>query len=351
LFVNGNPITTLVLSEPLAATSLTDEITFLRNQGVSVFTYPLVAKLVRPQMFTGRFQLGITGPPGVYAILGSTNLAAWDVVGMADNPLGSVLFNDVTVSLSPRKFYRALLQTSPTNMVFIPPNTFTMGSPVNELHRQSNEGPQTTVTLTHGFWIGRYEVTQGEYLDVTGSNSSVFPGDLSRPVSDVSWPDATNYCSLLTQRELAAGRIPPGSRYRLPTEAEWECAARAGTSTRFSYGDDPDYAGLPDYAWQSLDNGLTVHPVGRKLPNPWGLYDMAGNVFEWCQDWLGPLPGGSVIDPQGPPPNPIGWKIMRGGAFDFGGPACRSASRMFFGNHPALTDSNLGFRVVLVTEP
>jgi formylglycine-generating enzyme required for sulfatase activity len=167
----------------------------------------------------------------------------------------------------------------------------------------------------------------------------------------VSWPDATNYCWLLTQRELAAGRILPGSQYRLPTEAEWECAARAGTTTRFSYGDDPDYADLPNYAWQAFEDGLTVHPVGQKLPNPWGLYDMAGNVFEWCQDWLGPLPGGFVTDPQGPPSNPIGWKVMRGGAFDVGGPACRSASRSFFPNHPALTDWNLGFRVVLVEGP
>jgi formylglycine-generating enzyme required for sulfatase activity len=226
-----------------------------------------------------------------------------------------------------------------------------MGSPTNELHRDVNEGQQTTVTLSRGFWIGKYEVTQEEYLSVTGTNPSQFPGDLSRPVSSVSWPDATNYCAKLTERELAAGRIPVGSRYRLPTEAEWECAARAGTTTRFSYGDDPDYISLPNYAWQSLDDGLTVHLVGQKLPNPWGLYDMAGNVFEWCQDWLGPLPGGAVTDPQGPPSNPIGNKIMRGGAFDFGGAACRSASRNVFGNHPALTDWNLGFRVVLVTEP
>src|SRR6185503_12034619 len=149
----------------------------------------------------------------------------------------------------PQKFYRVLLQVPPANVVFIPPNTFTMGSPTNEQDRNIFEGPQTTVTLTRGFWIGKHEVTQGEYLDVTGTNPSDFPGELSRPISSVTWFDATNYCWLLTQRELAAGRIPVGSKYRLPTEAEWECAARAGTTTRFSYGDDPSYASLTNYAW------------------------------------------------------------------------------------------------------
>ena len=194
-------------------------------------------------------------------------------------------------------------------------------------------------------------MTQGEYLSIMNTNPSDFPGDLSRPVSSVSWFDATNYCWKLTQRELAAGHIPAGSQYRLPTEAEWECAARAGTTTRFSYGDDPDYASLTNHAWYFLNGGLTVHSVGQKLPNPWGLYDMYGNVFEWCQYWLGPLPGGSVTDPQGPPSNPLGVKVIRGGAYDFGETDCRSARRFFFAVHPALTDTDLGFRVVLATDP
>ena len=169
---------------------------------------------------------------------------------------------------------------------------------------------------------------------------------------EVSWTDATNYCGLLTQQELAAGRIPFGSQYRLPTEAEWECAARAGTTTRFSYGDDPDYTSLTNYAWFILNSGfpslLTLHPVGQKLPNPWGLYDMAGNVWEWTQDWLGDLPGGAVTDPQGPLTNPIGWKVVRGGSYDFDVTDCRSARRFSFGSHPALNDTDIGFRVVLV---
>jgi formylglycine-generating enzyme required for sulfatase activity len=351
LVLEGNPLSTLVLSDPLAVTNLAESVASLREQGISVLTYPLVPQLVRPRDFVGRFQFGITGPPGLYTILGSINLADWEVVGTANNALGSINFNDLTTNLVHHQFYRVVLQPPPTNMVFIPANTFLMGSPAGELHRQANEGPQTTVTLTRGFWIGKYEVTQGEYLSLMSTNPSQFPGDLSRPISSVSWPDATNYCWNLTQRELAAGRISPGSQYRLPTEAEWECAARAGTTTRFSYGDDPDYSSLMNYAWQTVDDGLTVHPVGQKLPNPWGLYNTMGNVFEWCQNWLGPLPGGEVTDPTGPDSNPIGWKIMRGGAFDYGAGACRSANRLFFANHPALTDWNLGFRVVLVTGP
>ncbi len=351
LFVDGNPLATFVLSEPLAATNLAGTVASLQNQGVSVFTYPLEIQLVRPRTLIGAFQFGITGPPGVYAVLGSVDLAVWSALGVVTNCLGSINFTDVTANLSPQKFYRALMQGPPTNMVFIPPNTFTMGSPTTEQDRSVNEGPQTTVTLSRGFWIGKYEVTQGEYLAVMNANPSAFPGDLSRPVTSVSWPDAINYCATLTQRELAAARIPTGSQYRLPTEAEWECAARAGTSTRFSYGDDPDYASLPNHAWYASNSGLTAHPVGQKLPNPWGLYDMEGNVVEWCQDWFGSLPGGVQTDPTGPASSASGRKVVRGGAFDNSEQSSRSAARLLFSAFPPLTDTDLGFRVVLVTEP
>lgn len=352
LLLAGNPLTSLVLSAPLAASTLATTVSNLLNLGIQVFTYPLNARLTFPrEQPIGAFRFGITGPPGVYMIYSSTNLQDWDPMNLVSNPHGGIFFTDSLVHLSPHKFYRAVLETPPSNMVFISPNTFLMGSPTNEADRSSNEGPQTTVTLTRGYWIGKYEVTQEEYLAVVGTNPSEFPGDLSRAVSSVTWADATNYCALLTQRELAAGRIPPGSRYRLPTEAEWEYAARAGTTTRFSYGDDPAYANTTNYAW-CLDLGhpdLTVHPVGQKLPNPWGLYDVHGNVWEWCSDNYDALPGGVQTDPTGPSSNIVRDKVMRGGAYDYPNSSCRSASRLF--RFPLWPDSDVGFRVVLGIEP
>ncbi len=227
----------------------------------------------------------------------------------------------------------AFLQLPATNYLFV--------------GRSTDEGPQTAVNITHGFWMGKYEVTQREYLAVLGSNPSQFTGDLSRPVETVSWLDATNYCAKLTQQELTAGRIPPGSHYRLPTEAEWEYAARAGTSSRFSYGDDPALTELTNYAWHAANSGSMTHSVGQKAPNPWGLYDTEGNVWEWCSDWQGTYPGGFETDPQGPASNAIGSKITRGGAWDGFETDCRSAKRMGFGVSPFLHDFILGFRIVL----
>jgi len=346
LFLDANPLTTLVLSEPQAV-KLAGTVTSLQNQGVNVFTYPLTAQLIQPRQPIGAFQFTISAPPGVYTVLVSTDLVGWSTMRTVSNTLGKVVFTDGTANLSSQKFYRTVIQ--PPNMVFISPNTFTLGSPTNEVGHQSDESPQTIVPLSHGFWVAKYPVTQSEFLAVMGSNPSSFPGDLNRPVESVSWFDATNYCDKLTKQDLAAGRIPPGSHYRLPTEAEWECAARAGTTTRFYFGDDA--ASLTNFAWYAANAGFGTHPVGLKQPNGWGLYDMEGDVWEWCQDWYGPYPGGSVTDPQGPASNPIGFKVIRGGGWDSFETDCRSARRDIRAASPFITDFILGFRVVLTLEP
>jgi len=303
------------------------------------------------RLFAG---VNITGTVGsVYVVQSSSDLSktdAWTSLAFVQLPSTNYLFVDTTSPVAGNRFYRALLQSPPTNMVFIPPNTFTLGSPTNEIGRAADEGPQTAVTITHGFWTGKYEVTQRDYSTVLGSNPSQFTGDLSRPVETVSWLDATNYCAKLTERDLAAGRIPAGSHYRLPTEAEWEYAARAGTSTRFSYGDDPTLTGLTNYAWYAVNSGNTTHPVGQKAPNLWGLYDIEGNVLEWCLDWYGPYPGGFETDPQGPDSNAIGVKVIRGGAWDGFESDCRSARRGTEGVSPFIHDFILGFRVVLAAQ-
>jgi formylglycine-generating enzyme required for sulfatase activity len=232
-------------------------------------------------------------------------------------------------------------------MIWIPSGTFTMGSPATEQDRSGNEGPQTVVTLTKGFWMGRYEVTQAEYLSVMGSNPSSFTGDLNRPVERVNWYEATDYCGRLTAQERAAGRLPTGWAYRLPTEAEWEYAARAGTAARFSYGDDPGYTQLGNYAWYPANSGSQTHAVGQKQPNPWGLYDMAGNVWEWCLGWYATYPGGSVSDPVGPVSGSD--RLLRGGSWGDGGARyCRSASRN--NNTPDSRHLSIGFRAVLTAD-
>ncbi|HTH48812.1 MAG TPA: hypothetical protein VMB21_14965 [Candidatus Limnocylindria bacterium] len=155
MFLAGNPLTTLVLSAPLAATNLAATVASLEDQGVQVCTYPLAVQLALPaQQPIGAFRFGLTGPPGVYTVYSSTNLTNWLPLNFVSNPSGHNFFTDAEALPAARKFYRVLLQDPPENMVFIPPNTFTMGSPTNELHRQPNEGPQTVVTLTHGFWRG-----------------------------------------------------------------------------------------------------------------------------------------------------------------------------------------------------
>jgi formylglycine-generating enzyme required for sulfatase activity len=246
------------------------------------------------------------------------------------------------------RFYRALLLGSgrPTpgpRFVWLPAGAFTLGSPASEVDRQADEGPQTQVTLTRRFFMGRYDVTQGEYSSVIGSNPSYFGGDTNRPVEMVNWSEANNYCAQLTVRERTAGRLPAGWAYRLPTEAEWEYASRAGSTNRFSYGNDPGYTQLGNYAWYVANSGGTTHPVGGKSPNRWGLYDMSGNVWEWCSDWYGTYPGGNVTDPSGSVSG--SGRVTRGGGWGDIANDCRSARRNYY--DPSRRYSWIGFRVVL----
>ena len=186
--------------------------------------------------------------------------------------------------------------------------------------------------------MSKYEVTQAQYKAVMGTNPSYRKGD-NKPVESVSWHDAVAYCAKLTEQEKAAGRLPAGYEYRLPTEAEWEYACRAGTTTEYSFGNDENQLGA--YAW--YNSIAPTHPVGQKKPNGWGLYDMHGNVWEWCLDWHGDYPGGSTADPQGPT---VGTSCVRRGG-RWGSPAryCRSATRDY--SQPNFRHSGVGFRIVL----
>jgi formylglycine-generating enzyme required for sulfatase activity len=314
------------------------------------------------QLYAG---LTITGAVGtVYSIEYVTDLAqtnnasAWHCLEFLQLPANPYLWTDKSSPATGRRFYRAVEFAAPTNMAFIPPGTFRMGSPTDEVGRRDWDGPQIAVTISRGFWMGKYEVTQGEYLAVKGINPSWFKGirkdwdsgtnidygiDLNRPVEDVTWVAVTNYCDKVTQQERVAGRIPANCVYRLPTEAEWEYACRAWTSTRYSYGDDPGYTNLTNYAWYDANSGGRTHPVGQKLPNPWGLYDMHGNVWEWCQDWFDLYPGGIALDPEGPtePWN----RVIRNGSWRNPATYIRSANRDNDG--PESTINDVGFRMVL----
>ncbi len=242
----------------------------------------------------------------------------------------------------------------PLEMVWIAPGTFTMGSPSSESGRFDNE-TQHRVTLTKGYWLGKYEVTQGQWQAVMGNNPSYFKKgrviethifsadeidneDKSRhPVEQVSWNDAQEYCRKLTERERAAGRLPAGYEYSLPTEAQWEFACRAGTTG--------PYAGngtLSSMGWYDDNSGGTTHPVGQKRANAWGLYDMHGNVWEWCHDWYGSYPGGAVTDPTGASSG--SGRVARGGCWYGGAWFCRSAGRC---GGPSSRYNGLGFRIAL----
>jgi formylglycine-generating enzyme required for sulfatase activity len=228
-------------------------------------------------------------------------------------------------------------------LVLIPKGTFMMGSPETEKGRHENE-TQREVTISKDYYLGVYEVTQAQYEKVMGKNPSHFQGAIvgnenaDLPVEKVSWDDAVEFCKKLSDlpEEKKAGR-----EYRLPTEAEWEYACRAGSKTVFSFDDEEGL--LPEYGWFDRNSSNRTHTVGLLEPNAWGLYDMHGNVWEWCSDWYGEYPKGAVADPTGPKMDSV--RVIRGGSWNFAAAECRSASRDWSG--PSDHGDDLGFRVAL----
>ncbi|MCH1440900.1 MAG: formylglycine-generating enzyme family protein [Rubripirellula sp.] len=211
----------------------------------------------------------------------------------------------------------------------LPPGTFTMGEG-DDAHK---------VTLTKPINMGVYEVTQAQYELVMSSKRS-FEKGADIPVDRVSWEDAVEFCRKLSElpAEKSAGNV-----YHLPTEAEWEFACRAGTTTRFSFGDDESEFG--DYAWSLENSGDKTHAVGCKKPNAWGLHDMHGNVWEWCRDWYDDFSKGGLTDPAGPTAG--AGRVIRGGGSSLAAAHCRSASRIW--SVPTDRFSTFGFRVVQLT--
>ncbi|HYF50612.1 MAG TPA: formylglycine-generating enzyme family protein [Planctomycetota bacterium] len=195
------------------------------------------------------------------------------------------------------------------------------------------ETPAHPVTLTRPFYMGKYTVTQEQYQAVTGANRSRFKGN-NHPVEMVSWDDAQDFCTILTEQSKQA--------IRLPTEGEWEYACRAGTTTIYHSGDAD--ADLKSVAWYDGNSQGTTHPVGQKEANAFGLYDMHGNVWQWCQDWYEEdyYKRLESEDPQGPAKG--SWRLLRGGSWDFPAWCCRSANRRKF--DPVRRFGDHGFRVV-----
>jgi len=218
----------------------------------------------------------------------------------------------------------------PLVLVRIPAGTFTMGSPAGERGRSDDETPHQ-VTLTRDYFIGKYEVTQAQWQAIMGNNPSYFSSGGDYPVDQVSWDDITGSDGFLARlnRHLASTKQPGAGQMRLPTEAEWERAARGGTTTRFSYGDVLECRDLckpcathSRYMWWC---GEGPRPVGGKQPNPYGLYDVHGNVFEWVQDWYGLYGSSAQTDPKGPARGSD--RVVRGGGSDTLLQYSRSAAR------------------------
>ena len=239
----------------------------------------------------------------------------------------------------------------PEGYVLVEGGTFRRGSPSSEDGRDDDDGPQHSVTVG-SFYMKATEVTQKEWREVMGSNPSRFRGD-NLPVENVSWFDAMKYCNALSKKE---GRTPvyringnsvtanwSADGYRLPTEAEWEYAARGGKKSRgYKYSGSNSVGSV---GWYNDNSGSKTHPVGQKQANELGLYDMSGNVWEWCWDWYGDYSSGSQRDPRGPSSG--SYRVGRGGSWFYNGRSLRSAFRLF--SSPGVSGRDRGFRLAFRT--
>ncbi len=246
---------------------------------------------------------------------------------------------------NPKSDFQVMLGDVPLEMIYVPSGTFMMGSPDNEKERSDSEGPQHRVNVPE-FWVGKYQVTQAQWQVVMGNNPSSFKGN-NHPVENVSWENAEDFCQKLAQMT--------GKAFRLPSEVEWEYACRAGTTTPFAFGDSlastqANFNGNYPYGGAVKGPYLkSTAPVGSYAHNAFGLYDMHGNVWEWCQDWFADdyyqqcEKQGTVIDPTGPEKGQS--RALRGGSWGLNGRNCRSADRNWL--EPGDLNLKFGLRVVV----
>jgi formylglycine-generating enzyme required for sulfatase activity len=246
-------------------------------------------------------------------------------------------------------------------LCWCPPGRFMMGSPRSEPERRPGE-EQVEVHLTKGFWMGKYEVTQGEWKrvlgDLPGQLTAELPAGDDLPVGNVNFAEAEAYCHQLTELGRQSGDLPPDWEFRLPTEAQWEYACRAGTTTATSFGDklssrQANFKGMP---YNGAEPGPSLNraaKVGGYPANAWGLHDMHGNTFEWCRDWYhARLPGGSNPDLYSAKTSATRSehgdisRVRRGGCWADEGWPCRSAFRLRF--EPERRYDHIGFRVCVV---
>ncbi|MFA4985808.1 MAG: formylglycine-generating enzyme family protein [Candidatus Brocadiia bacterium] len=252
----------------------------------------------------------------------------------------SVVIEDPDQAQKKAEAMRNMIKNAPFRLVAISPGSFMMGSNKGD----EQEKPVHKVKLTKAFFMSATEITQAQYKAVTETSPSFIPGD-DNPVENISWQDAVDFCLKVTESERGKGHLPDGYAYRLPTEAEWEYCCRAGNTKEYCFGDDKSM--FSGYGWFLTNANSLTHPVGTKKPNAWGLYDMHGNVREWCQDWFADkYPSDEQADPEGPAKGEI--KVYRSGYFMSKPEGARSASRG--ASAPISKAVDQGIRVVAAPE-